>query len=187
MGAQYSSLQWDEENLALTEIQKDSLMKITEPKTPFVRYNVETDTIEGGMYSLLCFTNTSPMESTLDIPDLNLEVQYMYDSPPPRSPARTISSTGADTSGFSSRRTSISSVGFFTGNNNASNPSVAPSGSISGASLRSAGSGSSSRSTSFNLPDEATRGIRAADGERRDEVEEDEEMDEESESDTFDK
>ncbi|KAF9450679.1 hypothetical protein P691DRAFT_664822, partial [Macrolepiota fuliginosa MF-IS2] len=41
-------LQWDEENLALTEIQKDSLMKITEPKTPFVRYNAETDTVEGG-------------------------------------------------------------------------------------------------------------------------------------------
>lgn len=47
-GANCSSLQWDEENLALTEIQKDSLMKITEPKTPFVRYNAETDTIEGG-------------------------------------------------------------------------------------------------------------------------------------------
>lgn len=44
----YSSLQWDEENLALTEIQKDSLMKITEPKTPYVRYNAETDEIEGG-------------------------------------------------------------------------------------------------------------------------------------------
>lgn len=164
-------------------------MKITEPKTPFVRYNVETDTIEGGMYSVFCFTNTSSMKSTADIPDLNLGVQYMYDSPPPRSPARTVSSTGADTSGYSSRRTSISSVGFFTGNNNnVSNSSVAPSGSVSGASLRSAGSGSSSRSTSFNLPDEARRGIRAADGDRREEVEEDEEMDEESESEyTFDK
>jgi len=38
------------------------------------------------------------------------------------------------------------------------------------------------------LPDEARRGIRAADGDRREEVEEDEEMDEESESEyTFDK
>lgn len=45
-----SSLSWDEENLALTEIQKDSLMKITEPKTPYVRYNAETDTVEGGAY-----------------------------------------------------------------------------------------------------------------------------------------
>jgi protein phosphatase inhibitor 2 len=46
-------LQWDEENLALTEIQKDSLMKITEPKTPYVRYNAETDTVEGGSTSSL--------------------------------------------------------------------------------------------------------------------------------------
>ena len=45
------SLRWDEENLALTEIQKDSFMKITEPKTPYVRYNPETDKIvEGGLY-----------------------------------------------------------------------------------------------------------------------------------------
>lgn len=48
-----SSLSWDEENLALTEIGKDSLMKITEPKTPFVRYNAETDTVEGGAYPAL--------------------------------------------------------------------------------------------------------------------------------------
>ncbi len=48
-----SSLQWDEENLALNEAQKDSQMKITEPKTPYVRYNAETDTIEGGAYPLL--------------------------------------------------------------------------------------------------------------------------------------
>jgi protein phosphatase inhibitor 2 len=53
------------------------------------------------------------------------------------------------------------------------------SGSNSGGSHRSAGSNASSRSTSFNLPDEARRGIRNADGERGEEVEEDEEMDEE--------
>lgn len=39
-------LTWDEENIALTEIQKDSLMKITEPKTPYVRYNALTDEVE---------------------------------------------------------------------------------------------------------------------------------------------
>lgn len=50
-----SSLQWDEENLALTEIGKDSLMKITEPKTPYVRYNAETDTVEGGLYTISVF------------------------------------------------------------------------------------------------------------------------------------
>uniref|UniRef100_A0A0W0FPQ3 Uncharacterized protein n=1 Tax=Moniliophthora roreri TaxID=221103 RepID=A0A0W0FPQ3_MONRR len=83
------SLQWDEENLALTEIQKDSLMKITEPKTPYVRYNAETDEVEG------------------DIPLLDLNGRFVTASPP-HSP---ISPTNADTSGPSSRRTSISSTG----------------------------------------------------------------------------
>lgn len=72
-------------------------------------------------------------------------------------------------------------MGFSTGNaSSGSGGGVPPSGSVSGGSLKSAGSGASSRSTSFNLPDEARRGIRAAnDGERGEEVEEDEEMDEE--------
>ncbi|KAG5648758.1 hypothetical protein DXG03_000106 [Asterophora parasitica] len=94
-GTPSHSLQWDEENLALTEIQKDSLMKITEPKTPYVRYNAETDEVEG------------------EIPKFDLDGQYI---PPSRgseigSPPMSISSTGADTSGPSSRRTSISSLG----------------------------------------------------------------------------
>ena len=45
-------MQWDEANIALTELQKDSQMKITEPKTPYVRYNAELDEIEGGTYRL---------------------------------------------------------------------------------------------------------------------------------------
>ncbi|KAK3808798.1 MAG: hypothetical protein J3Q66DRAFT_288424, partial [Benniella sp.] len=36
-------LKWDEENLAITEAQKDSTMKIDEPRTPFVRYNPALD------------------------------------------------------------------------------------------------------------------------------------------------
>ncbi|KAJ7068758.1 hypothetical protein C8F01DRAFT_1119203 [Mycena amicta] len=135
------SLQWDEENLALTEIQKDSLMKITEPKTPYVRYNAETDTVEG------------------EIPNLDLSGHWSDSNP--ASPTMA-SPTGADGSGPSSRRTSISSNG--------------RSGSVSGRS----GSDHSSRSTSFNLPDEARRGIRADGRETGDEVEFDEEMDEET-------
>src|ERR1700730_13085 len=54
-----NGLQWDEENIALTEIQKDSLMKITEPKTPYVRYNAETDEVEGGESMLQSETTTS--------------------------------------------------------------------------------------------------------------------------------
>lgn len=38
-------LKWDEDNLMLTEQQKNSTMKIDEPKTPYIRYNAETDHI----------------------------------------------------------------------------------------------------------------------------------------------
>ncbi|KAJ7498488.1 hypothetical protein FB451DRAFT_1072191 [Mycena latifolia] len=147
------SLQWDEENLALTEIQKDSLMKITEPKTPYVRYNAETDTVEG------------------EIPNLDLNGQYVWTNGTsnPTSPVMSPSPTGADGSSPSSRRTSFSSTG--------------RSGSVSGrsgsASGRS-GSGNSSRSTSFNLPSDARREIRADGRETGEEVELDEEMDEET-------
>ncbi|CAG8564160.1 16179_t:CDS:2 [Funneliformis mosseae] len=38
-------LKWDEDNIQLTEAQKNSTMKITEPKTPYIHYNQETDEI----------------------------------------------------------------------------------------------------------------------------------------------
>lgn len=75
-----------------------------------------------------------------------------------------ISTTGADTSGPSSRRTSISSIG---------RPGTAMS-------VRS-GSGASSRSTSFSLPNDARSAIRADRRSPGEEVEFDEEMDEECE------
>ncbi len=98
----------------------------------------------------------------VEIPDFDLNGRFYPDSPT-RS-TRSISPTGADTSGPSSRRTSISSSG-------------RPSASISGRSTSTA----SSRSTSFNLPDEARSGIRADDRDLGGEVEFGEEMDEESE------
>ncbi|KAF9567389.1 hypothetical protein CPC08DRAFT_627043 [Agrocybe pediades] len=140
------SLQWDEENLALTEIGKDSLMKITEPKTPYVRYNAETDTVEGDIPNLDLGYPRSPVEDSH-----------------PQSPSMSVSPTGADTSGPSSRRTSISSVG-------------RPGTSMSGRS----GSGASSRSTSFNLPNDARNAIRADARSPGEEVEFEEEMDEET-------
>jgi len=146
-GAGGHSLQWDEENLALTEIQKDSLMKITEPKTPYVRYNAETDEVEG------------------DIPDLDLSGRFTEPTPTgltsPTFPPSPISTTGADNSGPSSRRTSLSSTG-------------------RSGSLGRSGSGASSRSTSFNLPSDARKEIRADSREPGDEVGEGEEMDEET-------
>ncbi|KAF9129521.1 hypothetical protein BGW39_004080 [Mortierella sp. 14UC] len=38
-------LKWDEESLIITEAQKDSTMKIDEPKTPFVHYDHELDRV----------------------------------------------------------------------------------------------------------------------------------------------
>jgi len=132
-GAVGHSLQWDEENLALTEIQKDSLMKITEPKTPYVRYNAETDEVEG------------------DIP--NLDLSGRFSASYQISPVLSHSPTGADTSGPSSRRTSTSGR---------------------------SGSTTSSRSTSFNLPNDARREIRSDERQTGEEVEVEEEMDEET-------
>ncbi|KAF8559441.1 hypothetical protein OG21DRAFT_1480784 [Imleria badia] len=135
---QQHSLQWDEANIALTEIQKDSLMKITEPKTPYVRYNPETDEVEG------------------DIPDLHLGARA---SSPSDFGSRAESPTSVMASGPSSRRASLSSVG-----RNSSGRS---------------GSATSSRSTSFNLPNEARGEIRALKAEPGEEPES-EEMDEEA-------
>ncbi|KAJ1900957.1 hypothetical protein LPJ66_001123 [Kickxella alabastrina] len=36
-------LRWDEENIRITEEQKDAKMKVDEPKTPYIRYNPELD------------------------------------------------------------------------------------------------------------------------------------------------
>ncbi|KDQ08280.1 hypothetical protein BOTBODRAFT_38114 [Botryobasidium botryosum FD-172 SS1] len=90
--APQTRLTWDEENLALTEIQKDSLMKITEPKTPYVRYNAETDTVEG----------------MGEIPQFSLDGQAAG-SPTPGSPAP-VSPRSASVEG-SSRRASFSTPG----------------------------------------------------------------------------
>jgi protein phosphatase inhibitor 2 len=50
-----TSLKWDEQNIAETEIGKDSLMKIDEPKTPYVRYDAENDRVlDGKRASMRC-------------------------------------------------------------------------------------------------------------------------------------
>jgi protein phosphatase inhibitor 2 len=67
-GTAAQHLQWDEENLALTELQKDSQMKITEPKTPYVRYNAELDEVEGEIPAFYLGSSCAP-------------------SPPPASPS----------------------------------------------------------------------------------------------------
>ncbi|WVO23324.1 uncharacterized protein IAS62_004674 [Cryptococcus decagattii] len=64
-------LQWDEANIALTEVQKDSLMKIDEPKTPFVRYDALNDRV---------------LPNDIDVPSFDLE-----NDKAPRSPTAPLS------------------------------------------------------------------------------------------------
>ena len=139
-------------------------MKITEPKTPYVRYNAETDEIiEGGLYRCRALFRLLLNQFWLDIPALELELSATsLGGARSASPTISISTTGADASGPSSRRTSISSIG---------RPGTAMS-------ARS-GSGASSRSTSFSLPNDARSAIRADRRSPGEEVEFDGEMDEE--------
>ncbi|KAI7870242.1 hypothetical protein BDF14DRAFT_1741406 [Spinellus fusiger] len=61
-------LKWDEANLELTEAQKDAVMKVDEPKTPYIHYNPETDEVlnmpEGG-YDIKA-AHEEPEEFSLD-------------------------------------------------------------------------------------------------------------------------
>ncbi|GAA6010171.1 hypothetical protein JCM10207_005650 [Rhodosporidiobolus poonsookiae] len=64
-----AGLAWDEANLSLNDLHRDSTMKITEPKTPYVRYNAETDEvmdldkIPGFSLGSTSFGPTSPTSS----------------------------------------------------------------------------------------------------------------------------
>jgi len=156
-------LTWDEENLALTEIGKDSLMKITEPKTPYVRYNAELDTVEG-------MSEIPPFHLDNDGAGSPMSV--------PSSPLPTSQATVAPGASFSPATSVPIRPGAQRGN------SIDRSSRRTSFSDRPLPSGSSSRSTSFNVSaDDPERTKLQAGGLgliRGDEVEEDEEMDEET-------
>jgi protein phosphatase inhibitor 2 len=150
-------------------------MKITEPKTPYVRYNAETDEIEGGQCILnpalngpLCIRLSCSTVSQyfVDIPNLDLDRDRVSGSSNHSgSPAAShspldVTAPGPNSAATCSRRSSVASIG--------------RSGSVRSS------SGGSSRSTSFSLPKEATGEIRAAGGAAGEEVEVEEEMDEAS-------
>jgi len=122
-------LTWDEENLAATEIGKDSLMKITEPKTPYVRYDAETDTVEG-MSDIPPFT-LEPQSQTPSAPNSPLPVPTDITDP-----AKVAAVTNANTSA----NAAISASGDGVRRNSATRPG--------------SNSRTSSRSTSFNLPND---------------------------------
>jgi len=99
-------LHWDEQSLALTEAQKDSQMKITEPKTPYVRYNAETDEFEGDIPSLDLTANNAGVSSPI------LQSPVTAEQPPPSppvSPRRASFSSGINGRSSSGRRSGSSS------------------------------------------------------------------------------
>lgn len=64
-------MRWDEANLELTEAQKDSTMKVDEPKTPYVRYDPETDQVlnmDGNLLDILLLRNSKKL--CIEIPDI---------------------------------------------------------------------------------------------------------------------
>lgn len=101
-GRQISSpstrLKWDEANLYLTEQEKDSKMKITEPKTPYApQYDPAEDAEDLAMLDTMATTanghashsqaHTSAMSKTTDIPSLELgeaEQEMDVDTAPKR-------------------------------------------------------------------------------------------------------
>ncbi|OCF37029.1 hypothetical protein I317_02648 [Kwoniella heveanensis CBS 569] len=101
-------LQWDEANIALTEIQKDSLMKIDEPKTPFVRYDAENDRLLDEIPSFDLGTDPAPRSPSTPLSpnrssgpntpnDTQTEQNTLINAqqPPPRRPSSTSSSRSA--------------------------------------------------------------------------------------------
>ncbi|KAM0756517.1 hypothetical protein T439DRAFT_321230 [Meredithblackwellia eburnea MCA 4105] len=57
---------WDEQNLAINDLAKDSTMKIDEPKTPWVNYNPETDQVID--LDKIPGFNLGPIDSSLQPP-----------------------------------------------------------------------------------------------------------------------
>ncbi|KZT62795.1 hypothetical protein CALCODRAFT_1480 [Calocera cornea HHB12733] len=160
-----SSLSWDEKNIAETDMSGENFMKITEPKTPYVRYNAELDEVEG--YSSMHPFPLARLRTRLsedgtadqDIPDFSLTQRSPMSSVPPSPhPGPAPPSPGAARTESPERRTSF-------GYGGSGRPSV------------SASSGSS-RSASFSLPGEEGTRVAVGEGEWG-EVEEGEPLDEE--------
>ncbi|KAI8809402.1 hypothetical protein BJ742DRAFT_804988 [Cladochytrium replicatum] len=59
-------IQWDEDNIQLTEAQKSATMKITEPKTPYIHYNSDTDEVIGNSGNIPHMELTSAIQLAAD-------------------------------------------------------------------------------------------------------------------------
>ncbi|KAJ3105251.1 hypothetical protein HDU97_008274 [Phlyctochytrium planicorne] len=86
-------LRWDEDNLMMTEAQKSSTMKITEPKTPFIHYNHETDEILGNTGSVPPLELSTAISSAKGLMSLNSEDSLISSDSERRSTASSVKST----------------------------------------------------------------------------------------------
>jgi len=125
-----TKLTWDEENIAAAETERGTLMKIDEPKTPFVRYQPELENEDGDVPSFQLDdqapsspTGTSFRERTAENTLANAGRTQPFPSSPSGSPSVLRTPVRSSSSDRGSRRPSFSTTR----------------------------SGSSSRSTSFSL------------------------------------
>ncbi|KAJ2608098.1 hypothetical protein EV177_005152 [Coemansia sp. RSA 1804] len=58
-------LRWDEDNIRITEAQKDAKMKVDEPKTPYIRYNPDLDADIQEMEDLKLASDMSSVPSSI--------------------------------------------------------------------------------------------------------------------------
>jgi protein phosphatase inhibitor 2 len=170
-----SSLQWDEENLAATEVQKDSLMKITEPKTPFVRYNAELDVVENmdGKWLESARCGAVLIIGSTEIPSFDLNRNQGSNPTTPISSSFPTESPRADPKLLADEKAKTEANTLA----NARRPSFGAS--APGRSGSASAGSSSSRSTSFHLPEDERKKLKNAVGNRGNGEVEEEEMDEE--------
>ncbi|ORX80179.1 hypothetical protein BCR32DRAFT_293991 [Anaeromyces robustus] len=68
-----SKIRWDEDNIMMTEADRGKTMKITEPKTPFIRYNIEKDEVYGHTAAVEPVELTMALEAEKqEMPDFSL-------------------------------------------------------------------------------------------------------------------
>lgn len=173
------SLTWDETNIQLTEIQKDSLMKIDEPKTPYV-HSGSLEELGDEVPDLELGTPTSVRRRSSSGSASAGGASGWTPNDPAIVAANTAANANAGRSNASSSQPTDSTSA--TDINPMPSSPAAPAAPVPVSRQRtpSSSSGPTSRSASFNLPDEKSgRAVRPGSGNASEGVVEDDDEDEE--------
>lgn len=170
------SLTWDETNIQLTEIQKDSLMKIDEPKTPYV-HSGSLEELGDDVPDLELGTPTSAMRQRRSSSSASGGAGGWT----PNDPAVVAANTAANANaGRVPELASMPAVSSEAQHQVPSSPAAQQAPPVTRQRTPSSSSGPNSRSASFSLPDEKSgRAIRAGSASASEGVVEDEDEDEE--------